>query len=86
MVSLFSSPDVETLKNSYNVMCLCHHTPNTNLAIIPVTSIVAIIAALPYSPLPEWQDWWYILEELGFDIAQFDDINIEPAGERGLPE
>lgn len=77
MVSLFSAPDTEMLKKTYGVACICYHQPNTNLAVFPVTSVSAVVAALPYSPLPEWHDWWYILEELGFDIAQFDCINPE---------
>ncbi|KAJ3570411.1 hypothetical protein NP233_g4419 [Leucocoprinus birnbaumii] len=68
MVSLFSDPDPQYLQETFNVLCICYHKPDEVLAVFPVHSIRAVVAALPFGTSG---DYWYILEELGLDVSQW---------------
>lgn len=80
MVSLFSLPDPTHLQNSFNVMMVCEHQPRSCLYICPAHEIESIVIALPY---PGFDDYWYIFEELGLDIAHWGEPDV---GEREVED
>ncbi|KAJ3575566.1 hypothetical protein NP233_g1017 [Leucocoprinus birnbaumii] len=68
MVSLLSDPDPALLQESFNVLCVSYHEPDTALAVFPVHLIRSTVAALPYRFT---DNYFYILEELGLDVSQW---------------
>lgn len=74
MVSQLALRYSELRNLSQNTLILASYEGDTNLVIIPVTSIVTVIAAVPapahINPL-EIPNLHYIVERLGFDVSHW---------------
>ncbi|GLB34150.1 hypothetical protein LshimejAT787_0110340 [Lyophyllum shimeji] len=74
-VSVFSPPDCELLKKSYQTVYVCHYQGDHALLVIDVKQIDSVVSRVPYFKLtpngdivtPETE--FFLLEKLGLDIT-----------------
>ena len=68
MVSLYSSPHMGLLKQSYYTVLSCTHLDN--VTVVDVKSIVSVVAMVPHRPFPEDPiERVFVVEKPGLDVA-----------------
>ncbi|KAG2065942.1 hypothetical protein BDR04DRAFT_1160881 [Suillus decipiens] len=71
LISLYSRPDYELLRESYNTLYSCTHQGNEALMVVEVFAIQAVIAMVPHK-LPNHPELcFFLVEKPGLDVAQF---------------
>lgn len=82
MVSAYSPPDGDLLKDSSNTLWSCQHRGEAGLVIVPVQHILSVVAMIPHPPYNDrdlqerFGEREYVVEKMGLDI-----INMVGVGE-----
>lgn len=87
MVSLYSLPDHDLLEKTFETLYVCQYQGDTALLVIPVKSIVALVAMIPCFSLtadgevniPENE--WFVLEKLSLEADVGADEDEEDDGD-----
>ena len=53
LLSLYSAPDPNLLKISFNTLLVCHYRGDDNLALVKAQSIKSVVAMVPFMEKPE---------------------------------
>lgn len=70
LVSRYSSPNAGILKKSSNTYWLCTHGRIENLEVIPVKTILSVVAMIPYKPLQnDSEQQYFVVEKPGLEVA-----------------
>lgn len=73
LVSPYSAPDEYLLQVSNGTLVACRYQGNDVLWIIDVTSILAVIAMVPFPFVLNGQDnYHYMVEKIGLDVIDVD--------------
>jgi hypothetical protein len=71
LVSIYSPPHAETLKNSYNTYWSCTHGRPQDMKVIPVKTIVSVVAMIPHKLFQNDSEQRYFLaEKPGLEVAR----------------
>ena len=73
MVSLYSPPDQELIKQSYGTLISCRYQGDGSMRIIPIGSILSVVGMIPHpksSPRAKrnLEGNVYVAEKLGLDM------------------
>ena len=72
LVSLYSAPDPYLLCLSMNTLCSCSYLGDGALKFINAKTIKSVVAMIPHSPSIDGQppeDWFFLVEKPGLDVA-----------------
>lgn len=86
LLSLYSDPHPILFKESLGTVIVCKYTGDSSLVIVDFTSIISVVAMVPrtFSFLDSQEDWRFVVEKPGLDIARLgdagNDIDMEGSG------
>jgi hypothetical protein len=70
LVSKYSPPHAGILEESYHTLWSCTHGEIENMEVIPVKSIIAVVAMIPHNLTPNDPEQQYFLSEKpGLEVA-----------------
>lgn len=70
LVSFYSPPSLDLLEESRHTLISCTSLGDAGLKVIPVHSIIAVVAMVPHSPFGEEGDQrYFVVEKPGLDVA-----------------
>ena len=67
LVELYSTPDQEILRQSYDTVYSCGLAPGEHLMVIAVDLICSVVAMVPHSPEPGLLAY-FLVEKPGLDL------------------
>jgi hypothetical protein len=76
LVSVFSAPDCDLLECSTGTLWSCKHQGDEGLSVIPASSIISVVAMVPFS-----EGSFIVVEKLGLEVACMGGIREEMADE-----
>ncbi len=68
LISMYSAPDAALLTKSQGALVVCKYQGLQELKVIHVKSIKSVVAMVPYPHTPG-QNFFFLVERMGFDIA-----------------
>ena len=75
LVSLWTLPDLEMLKESFDTVYSCVYTDQTYLRVIDVKTITSVVAMVPMTPRDgDRSAHFFLLEKPGLEITQLGDV------------
>lgn len=73
LVSLYSPPDENLLRDTYNTLAVCAYQGEEALMIINVKSILSVVAMVPCtSIISSYGDKYFLIEPVGLDVIEAD--------------
>ena len=82
LVLLWTLPDLNMLRESFNMAYSCVHMYQTYLQVIDMKVIASIVAMVPMMPSKgDWSSQFFLLEKPGLEIIQLQDVNALSGGQ-----
>jgi hypothetical protein len=73
LVSLYSPPNAYLLQESNNTLVVCGHQGDVDLVVIDVTSIVSVVAMVPFPYVIDGRiDQYFVVEQVGLEVVDAD--------------
>lgn len=72
MVSMYSEPNTLLFKESGGTVLACKYNEDSTLIVIDVRAIISVVGMVPhsFSCLNSAEDWRFVVEKPGLDIAR----------------
>ena len=71
LASLYSPPNENLLRLTHDTLIVCEYKGEENLVVIPVQSILSVVAMVPFPCVPG--DMHFMIEKIGLDVIDTDD-------------
>jgi hypothetical protein len=82
LVSVWSEPDMDLLRESSNTVYSCVYQGQTDLRVIDVKIITSVVAMVPMTPRDgDRSSHFFLLEKPGLEITGLGDVSIDIADE-----
>ena len=82
LVSVWSDPDMDLLRESSEMVYLCRYHGDACLWVIDVKTITSVVAMIPMTPHnADSSTHFFLLEKPGLEIQQLGDINTDDTTE-----
>jgi hypothetical protein len=75
LVSIYSNPNQDLLRTSYQTIYACSHQGNAALQVIDIKSIISVVALVPFfvvnpdGTIEQPEDEFFLVEKPGLDVA-----------------
>lgn len=87
LVSMYSQPNQELLRESSNTLWACKYSGDDNLRVVDLSTITACVSMQPLPPLPTDTDrLWFVVEKSGLDDDQLTGFDGQLDNEQGRSE